>query len=456
MKKINIKSITSQEKIFLASEFCLAAALMLANMAFAQKLMLAVWLAFLPLLFFRPLWFLSVFFAVTPAIRNYSTETLFSLAGADINFNAILIASLILFGVITLARRWPAAAIFRQEKTVLLFFVFMAFALASLFYSADLPAGREELARALSVLAVFLSSLVVIKSEKERRILFLSMLFGALIPATVALWQFGAGGGWYDASIGQARIFGTLIHPATFSFYLLFLLPTSAAFFQNSAGRKKMFFVGVSALFIFLIITSLTRGAWFALAAMALVYGLARNRKMIVVGLAVFLLFYAFSTNFSQRLNDVFNPKYNSSFLTRINIAKRVAPAFFEAPFFGHGFASFASINLRYNEEARFYESLLAHNDYLRLAVELGLAGLAAYLLLFIFLFKKILALYRREDNPKLKNHLFNFLILVIGAAVVSAGDNLLRTAPVEYVFWAYAGAMIGSAYHSNNKNPLS
>jgi len=417
-------------------------AILMLNISMAIKIILTFFIAFLPFFILKPVFFLYFIFLVTPSLRIISqTEKIIG----QINFNAIMQFSIIFFGlIIVLFNINYLIKIIKRNSFILVWLLFILFAGVSLFYAGDYLKTGEELIRTLSILSLFIVTLILTKNKKDAYRLLAIMVIGAIIPVIVGFWQLFTNTGWFDSSLGRVRIYGTLIHPATFSFYLLSLIPINYAFLKNTTNNKKKFFYFlIISIFSFLIFASLTRGAWVAFIAMFLVYGLTKNRKAVLfIGIILFLI-YLFNPIINQRVNDIFQPKYNSSFQTRINVLERTLPALKQAPIIGYGFGSFEAINLKYNEEAIYYESLMAHNDYLRIIIELGIVGLLTYLLLLILLLLKLYKIYKNSSDFELKNLTYGLIILWIGGLAISAGDNFLRTIPVQYIFWGYTGALL-------------
>jgi O-antigen ligase len=269
------------------------------------------------------------------------------------------------------------------------------------------------------------------------------MVAGAIFPALIATMQFFTNSGWWDKTIMANRIKGTFLHPATLSFYLLFTLPIIYALLLDRIKRHyKVIVLALLFFFASIILITLTRGAWFGMAIMILFYGAMRNKKFLVFIISLMFLSYIFFPTINERINDVFSPKYNSSLITRLKIVESTIPAIKKAPIFGNGFATFELIHLKYNEEAKTYESLQAHNDYLRLMIELGIVGLILYLCIFISLFNLIFNLYKKSDQIN-KNYLFSVILIWLGALAISAGDNILRTMEAQFLLWSFTGAVL-------------
>lgn len=413
------------------------------NNAIEIKLFLTLYLGLFPVFIFKPRLFLYFIFLLTPALRILAkNEIIFQNDSLSINFNFIINLSILFFGAFFLiSKKSEIKRIIKGNLFVRYFLFFTLLAVLSVSYSIDRMATVEESVRLLGIVIIFFFARLIIKNRKDFLSLLAVMIFGTLIPVSLALFQFFNGSGWWDKTIMKYRIQGTFLHPATLAFYLLLFLPLLWALLKNSRPKiiKASFFL-VLVFFSLLILATLARVAWLGALGMLLVYGAIMNRKALILTFLMLFACYLAIPTINSRINDVFAPKFNSSLNTRFKIYNSTLPAFFESPVLGQGFGSFEQIHLRLNGEARTYESLQAHNDYLRLLIELGLVGLSLYLAIFGALIFTAYKHYKKSD-AEMKSYLFGLILLVLGALAISAGDNVLRTMEVQYLLWAIIGA---------------
>lgn len=411
------------------------------------KLLLVSFIALFPVFLLKPLYFLVFIFLITPSIRSISqSETIAEISGLIINFNFILNFSILLFGLIHIFLNFKKIlTIIKKYRFLKFFLLFILISFISIAYSINSSISLEEFSRILLLLILFLLSFISVKNKKDFKLLIFSMILGALFPALFSLFEYFSGSGWWDKTIMQYRINGTFLHPATLAFYLLFISPLLYGVLHEKQKRPiKLFLVFLLFLNLLLVALTLTRGAWIGMLVVFLTYGIIKNRKFLAFILIFLFMSYLFIPAINERTNDVFNPKYNSSFTTRLRIVTTTLPAISVSPFFGNGIGSFGQVHLDYNEEAKTYDSLQAHNDYLRLGIEVGLVGLLFYLLTFLFLFTLLIKLYLKNDKAY-KYYILSLLVAWLGALAISSGDNLLRTMPVQFLLWSYTGAVLKS-----------
>ena len=111
---------------------------------------------------------------------------------------------------------------------------------------------------------------------------------------------------------------------------------------------------------------------------------------------------------------------------------------FLQRPVFGHGIGSFSEENPDVSPDGELIRYPLTHNDYVQILYELGLLGFVLFLWMFVYAFRRLLAV--RESVPEEYRWLWNgqFASLVVLAA------SLLMTNAYETVpFWLICSGSI-------------
>ncbi len=451
--KANIKNKISQAKItnlqatiIAMSIFVSFFAILFFNIPILAKIVLVLFLSFSPFFMIKPKSILYFVFLITPSIRVLTKNgIIYQNDDLILNFNALINVTILLFGGLFLIKnRKKVKSLFKKNKTFLSFLIFIIVTSFTVLLSTNLGNSIEELFRLITILVLLLFTYLNIKTKKDFNKLLVLIIIGAIPPLVIAMHQLiFAHTGWWDKTIMKFRINGTFLHPATLAFYLLTTIPIlyaiakdkSNAIMQSTAKFLLPFM-------LFIVVATLARGAWIGLAVMLLIYGILRNRKFLIVGITSLFIIYLSLSVITERVNDIFHPKYNSSLKTRIRIVETTLPAFSQRPVLGYGIGEFETVHLKYNSEAYTYSSKQAHNDYVRLLIEIGLIGLFFYLLIYFSIFKTIISKIKNTKNENCENHLTALLVLWIGFLVISTGDNVLRTMPVQFVLWSYTGGV--------------
>lgn len=391
-------------------------------------------------LFLRP-WptFLSLLL-VRPFLDRFGTDSLFELAGIDLNLNAILGGVVFVWGVYFFLRHFQKLRV-RDPRFFFIVF-FLVLALVSSFYSADLNLSLREFFRIGGVFLLSFAFFVLTKSKERLFQLSLAVVFSLLGPALVAAGQFVSLEGKTVAGGSFRRLYGTLYHPNTLAFLLTLGLAVIFILFVYFKKRSYKIALGILGVFYLLVLLgTYTRGAWIAFGIFAFWFGVVYARKVLVILGSFGLLFVFSSPLIRERMFDLLRPDLWGSILWRLRLWKKTWPLFFEAPIFGHGLGTFKFLAERALDQPSW--SYEAHNDYLRLIVEMGAVGLGLYLLVWIKSGWELLKKYFGSQNGLRPFYLGTALIL-ISFLVVSFGDNILRGTTLQWALWAWVGGLLG------------
>lgn len=392
-----------------------------------------------PFLLMRPYYLWVFLFLVNPSLRVWAKNQMvveqFGLnVNAIIHFVIILVCAKVMF-----ANRGKVGRLFKEYGFVRWHVLFVVLAILSLVYSINKPNALEHLIRLVSTFGLFISTFFVIADKRGFYKMLYLMIAGSVVPGLIGYYQFFGGSGWLDPEVRIFRMTSTFLHPVVFGGYMALTAPVIWAL---SADRVTRLFKGGLLLMlvnnVFLAAATLTRGIWNGLIAMFSIYGMVKNKMLIALFAFVMFFAYLFVPMVQERVDDVISPRIGSSFENRITIVKRVFPAIVDAPFLGNGFGSFENVHLNYNDDAWRYSSLQAHNDYLRIIIELGFVGLVTYVSMFASLLLLIRALYRRSENEVVRNYLLSVALVWFAVGTVSLGDNVLRVPEFQQFGWVY------------------
>ena len=181
------------------------------------------------------------------------------------------------------------------------------------------------------------------------------------------------------------------------------------------------------------------------------------HRLNQVFSIVVIFTFSFFITN-SQTVNNfdlsslrIENLNNDESTNQRLNFYKKAIDLSFNKPFTGYGLGSWKYESLPYdsNNNNDILVPYYTHNDFLQILFELGIIGLAAYLVFLIILFKKILFL---EDKLR------GVLIIIFIAFVINSLLNFPLHRSQEFIPFILISSIIFSYSKKTNesKNKLS
>jgi O-antigen ligase len=214
--------------------------------------------------------------------------------------------------------------------------------------------------------------------KKELNWIFAFTILGGCVAAAIGSYQFYHGTVWSgDTARGSLVLGAEAADPNMFAATLL--LPFSLAvgyFLTANKGINKMVSAGLSAVLIFGILVTMSRGAVLSVLTIALVY-LYRfqwRRKMLGVVALLLLPLLAIPHSFFVRIQDA----ASSGGAGRTDIWQGGLMSMKTYGIWGAGFDNFSSV---YSSVAGYATRFMgysrdSHNTYLEIGVDLGILGL--------------------------------------------------------------------------------
>jgi O-antigen ligase len=357
-----------------AATFITPAAPLSAGQTGAHGLAFAGLYTFILLLYLRPQELFPGLFSLLPIVRIVGIGTLIAYFGSKLSRGERL-------------TRWPL------ELKMVVFIWLLGWIFLPL--AASPSDSLNELTDSFfKVLTTFLL-LVNLLDTRERlwSVIRLVVWCGSLLSLDVirsfALGQLRLKGERVAGIVGG--IFG---NPNDLATALNLLVPLALVLAFNARGLKRQLWLGLAALLSAATIVTFSRGGFLGLLVMGgcLLWKLGRRQriKSVLTGaLAVFLFLMLMPGGYGQRLLTIFNNEADvtGSAQERKQVMGRAAELALHHPIIGLGIGNFPIYSIHQKK---------AHNAYLEIAAELGLAGLLAYLTLIIAPLRSLRRLERR------------------------------------------------------------
>lgn len=244
-----------------------------------------------------------------------------------------------------------------------------------------------------------------------------TMIMAAAITSFIALFAFFLPKvginflNFWDTDIFLGRVFGTMGHPDFLAGFLIMVIPQMICeiFQQKNSSSKKIRVMMWVALILSLITLYLTssRAAFLglnvALIVIAALYGKKIGNKKILFGALIFPLIIIIGLIGLQLVNHswvkntfaerfVFQGENLRSWQSRLSLWQGTLRLIAEHPLLGYGpdtfalvFPKYAPVKLNFSERLNDIPDR-AHNEFLDLAVNIGIPGMLAGTFFFIFL----------------------------------------------------------------------
>lgn len=436
--------------IFILLGIAISVALTITNADAFKILAVFAVLVVAPLFLLRPYLGFLVLLVTRPVIDLLGQQVSFNLYDiVTLDLGAIIGVVFVTWGVLYLT--YKRVKLYRIPVVYPLI-ILSLLSLASMFRSDFEVVVLGEWIRVTSYTIVLLLGYHFISTFHAFRFLTNAVILSSVLPTLLGLYQIITGTGLSDEASSN-RIYATFAHPALFGQYLallmLLLLVVIPLF-------KRYAFIYSSVFFMlgFMLLFTFTRGAWVfaALGIVILTATFYREYffKIFLIGLFAVCIIAAIGL-FLQSYTS-FRPLDESVF-SRVSQTAHVTPdssliwrfRFWEEsltsgrPFFLQGYGAGAFIHFAERELDSSFE---AHNDYLKLGIEVGLAGTLMLGIFFISLLTIGIKNFRRGKTQNEKLLAMFIVAEVLGMLFVSFFDNLYQNT----TFYWLALALFGGA----------
>ncbi|HUU27435.1 MAG TPA: O-antigen ligase family protein [archaeon] len=318
----------------------------------------------------------------------------------------------------------------RINRTFTASILFLIWAGVSFLWAEDPRTAGPYYATLAQLVLLYLLTVNVVESEKDFRLVLAALLLGAVATSFMSVSLFvtnlferartfeAQNANQYASVVGLALIGGV---------YLVWRL-------KNRALRVGIFLM--TCYLAFPLILAQSRTAWLSVTAAMVVFlwhTKRRLRNLIIVTVALAgIIFTTFATGLVnitvvERASELVGMGRKTS--DRIDIWRVAARVIYDHPVAGAGFMQFPVVYNRYRSGTHGIRKDMdprrdAHNVYLGVAADLGIAGLALMLLIFW-------RAWREEDLPKAAAPWISKAFLVY-LMVFSLGGSVYR----DKFFW--------------------
>lgn len=425
-----------------------------------------------PLAFLYPQQSFLVLLIVRSMVDITGEIPIISLGGLSLNLSATLGVLLIGWGLWYFIKFWPLPR-FRGRFALILFLIA---GIASVITSIDVVGSAQEYVKFINMVWVFVIAFHIVSHWQGYWKLVATLAASIIVPMIVALLQLISGSGLsFDIS---NRLLGTFGHPNTFALALVMamgawiILHTLWKYQSASCPPwlSKLFahcpYRGIYSILLFFLALTYARGAWIGMSILLLLWGFRFARRqtlaMIIVGvtLIIFLpilqreLYSATGIDLAenqliQRLST--REEDTTSWAWRVRSWQEMKAKLHSLPWFGYGVGKYTNVREETVSYLTDLKSREAHNDYLRLVVEIGYLGAASYTVFLIFIAGKFIYVSLLSNDAAMQRVGSIVGAMVIAFLIVSIADNVLRATAVNWLLWALMGGTLGLVYHVRN-----
>jgi O-antigen ligase len=338
----------------------------------------------------------------------------------------------------------------RRDSVIRWWIIYLLVLVAATAYSPYLGQAARLVINQLTYFTMFLIPFFIIKSRED--FLFWLKVLGIsfILPVIFADINLLQGGKEYtDAG---NRVVGTFTHPNILAFYLVlgltvyFYILTDKEFKMSREIRvwAKILMLNMAVL----LIATKTRNAWMACFLIFFIYGLLKDKKMMLTLLLIVPAALAVPT-VQERIativkGDSSGYKGLNSFEWRLRMWESSMPMIAKKPLEGYGLTSFKPMSKDFSTVG----TSGAHSVYVELLFETGIFGLASFVLLF---WSALMVFFRNMNaaSDPAQSKLWAVLIgYVISYILICSADNLSYYLAFNWYVWFFLGlAMVSQRF---------
>jgi len=352
----------------------------------------------------------------------------------------------------------------RQEKPLrktpldVSLILFMGVGLVLLFAVApDMTIGVEGLRVVIQYMLWFFVVTQLLRSpEGAKRLLNILVLTGFMV-ALYGVYQFAIAvnvpAHWTDLKEGyvRTRVFSIFTTPNMLAGYLTLLIPIAVGLFMADKSKpRKVYYAGAVAIMSLCLLFTMARQGWIVFGISLIVYVWFKNKKLLlpallgVVALFVFCIFFLPSV--SSRILYLLSPDYIASSMKGGRILRwtEALNLFGQNFWTGMGLGQYGgSVALSH----KLNNSPSLDNYYLKTAVEMGIFGISALLMLIYSLIAWCARGVAKIQDHAQKDWAIGILAGLVGVIIFNVTENMLEIPLISSYFWMSAGIVMFLAY---------
>jgi putative inorganic carbon (hco3(-)) transporter len=270
----------------------------------------------------------------------------------------------------------------------------------------------------------------LIRDERSMRFILIAALGSSIVPLLFAIRQVTGGGGGILTATGVDRIRGTFLHSNPFAAYLFLMITLIVSLYPHVERRWKLVLLPLGLACGGSLIATYARGAWAATVVALVVIGILQDRRILwLLGVTMIVVVLAVPS-VGVRLSDLAETQKASgapgnSLIWRFQYWRQVL-ALQDNPMLGIGF-----------KEVELTQSVekAPHNDPIRIFVETGILGLAAYVWLLITLGVQARATLGRAPPGIPRGLAIAFAASLSGLVLLSLAANVITQLVILWYF---------------------
>jgi O-antigen ligase len=357
---------------------------------------------------------------------------------------------------------------YRQEKPLrktpldVSLILFMAVGLVLLFAAApSMTIGIEGLRVVIQYMLWFFVVTQLLRSPEGAKRLLNILVFSGLLVGLYGVYQFviavNVPSNWTDAneSYVRTRVFSIFTSSNMLGGYLTLLIPIAVGLFVSEKERmRKVYYAAAIAIMGMCLLFTMARQGWIACCVGFVVFIWYKNKKLLlpaILGIAALVVFCMFFVpSVSSRILYLLSPEYVASSMRGGRLIRwSEALQLFKQHFWtGMGLGQYGgSVALSH----KLNNSPSMDNYYLKTALEMGIFGLTALLMLIYNIVAWCSRAVKKISDGAQKDWVCGIIAGLVGVILYNFTENMLEIPLISSYFWMCAGIVMFLAYGQDN-----
>ena len=338
-----------------------------------------------------------------------------------------------------------------ERKAALLFSGFAVVGALSLLVSPRFGESAYNYVYLMGRYALIYFSIVVgIKNSRQAYQVVGAILASSFLVSCYGIYQYFHGAAmltseWVDVAqfpTLKTRAFSTLQNPNLLAAFLLMVMSLAGGiFFSTAKLRFRLPLLGIGAVALLCLLFTYSRGAWVSLIVVAVICGFLFSRRLLwVLGPALLLVGFFAREEVLSRITSIFNPTDTSATL-RMALWESTWGMISDHPLTGVGWGAYQFVYPQYDFFIQNPDTIIfhAHNLYLNIAAELGLPGIAFFLLALATHLAIAFQVLHRTKSVERRGIMMGLIAIIIGVLVNGMTDYALFNIEISMIFWLFA-----------------
>ncbi|MFA6309390.1 MAG: O-antigen ligase family protein [Clostridia bacterium] len=337
-----------------------------------------------------------------------------------------------------------------------LFFFFGVSIILLIINSPDMSIGIAGLRQVIEYMFWFFVVVQLLKSEDGARHLILLLVLIGTGVALYGIYQYYAGvdvpTSWIDQAENAVgiRIFSIVVSPNILGSLMVLTIPLSVSFIYSEKRilKKLFFFACAISMFVCMIFTS-SRSALIGLLVAALIFVFLKDRRLIIPLALLCIAAFLFIPQINTRINYLLSPDYMISSAKGGRLARwpMGIELFKENLLSGVGLGRFGGAVAAINKVP---DSFYMDNYYLKTAVEMGIFGISAFLILMYNVLIWSIRAIKRITDKKMSTLVQAAIASMSGVLVTNFFENVFEVPVMVTYFWIIVAVVMYLGYVSN------